>query len=198
MDKRKLGIVFTAFIGFCIFGLSFYYCWNRLNTIGNINKPAQVKSKSQDALWVQSKVYDIVMKNTKIVFKTKYNKCGTVVTDIVQPQEDLTGKTREELNNIYSAKGYKVSTMSGDMVIMVRELDRYEPNKYVLGIKDGYIAIYKTDKDGNMFIQDVNTDITDIKASSLKDEDIKLLTKGDKYFQCSTKEDAQAILEDYE
>ena len=77
-------------------------------------------------------------------------------------------------------------------------MDKYAPNKYVLGIKNGFIAIYKTDKAGNMFIENENTDITDIKTKRLKEEDIKLLTKGDKYFQCNTREEAQSRLEDYE
>jgi hypothetical protein len=82
--------------------------------------------------------------------------------------------------------------------VLIKEVNKYAPNKYVLGIKDGYIAIYKTDKDGNMFIENDKVDITDVRTNRLKQADIKLLTKGDKYFQCDTREDAEARLEDYE
>lgn len=68
----------------------------------------------------------------------------------------------------------------------------------MLGIKNGFIAIYKTDRQGNMFIENEKRDITHISTDRLKQEDIKLLTKGDKYFQCNTREEAEARLEDYE
>lgn len=77
-------------------------------------------------------------------------------------------------------------------------MDKYEPNKYVLGIKNGLIAIYKTDNQGNMFIENEKRDVTDIKTSKLKEEDIRLLTKGDKYFECNTRDEAESRLEDYE
>lgn len=81
---------------------------------------------------------------------------------------------------------------------MIKNINKYAPDKYVLGIKNGFIAIYKTDRQGNMFIENEKRDITHISTDRLKQEDIKLLTKGDKYFQCNTREEAEARLEDYE
>jgi hypothetical protein len=49
-----------------------------------------------------------------------------------------------------------------------------------------------------MFIENKQRDITDIKTNRLKKADIELLTKGNKYFECNTREDAEARLEDYE
>lgn len=80
----------------------------------------------------------------------------------------------------------------------MKEEDKYMPNKYVVGIKGDNIAIYRTDKSGNMYIEDENKDITDIKTNKLKEQDIHMLTTGDKYFQCDTREEAEARLEDYE
>lgn len=200
--KRKIGIVFIAFLGVCILTLSIYLCLDRLKAEEPQGPKGSIKAvnsqESKDALYVQSKVYDIVLKDTKIVFKTMYKKTGAAVTDKIQQSGNLKGKTKEDLNELYSKDGYKVFSINSEEAVLMRELDRYEPDKYVLGIKDGYIAIFKTDRDGNMFIQNEKRDITDIKTNKLKDEDITLLTKGDKYFQCSTREDAQAILEDYE
>lgn len=200
MDKKKLSIIFMTFIGVCILSFSCYFCINMLkSTKVQSNRQQVIKDNgSSDALSVQSKVYDIVLAKSKIIFKTKYNKCGTYVINKEQEAGTLVGRTKEELNNIYASSGYQVSAMSDDEVVLIRQVDKYEPDKYVLGIKNGYIAIFKTDREGNMFIQDEKKDITDIRTDKLKEEDINLLTKGDKYFQCNTREDAQAILEDYE
>lgn len=202
MDKRKIGLVFSVFISCCILSFSFYYCYNRLKTLEKNNAAHTVNAKSdngsKDSLYVQSQVDDIVSKNSKIIFKTNYKKSGGTIINKEQEPGNLVGKTKNELEQTFSSDGYKVSSMSEKEVVLVREFDKYEPNKYVLGIKDGYIAIFKTDKEGNMFIQDERRDITDIKTDKLKDEDIKLLTNGDKYFECGSREEAQAILEDYE
>ena len=200
MDKRKLSIIFALFISFCILSFTYYYCNYELKSINTKDNKQQVNNGkySPDAVYVQSRSYDIVSPNSRIVFKTKYNKSGTYVLNKEQQAGMLAGKTKSELEGIYAAAGYKVGTLSETEVVLIRTVDKYEPDKYVLGIKDGYIAIYKTDSEGNMFIENQDRDITDIKTDKLKDADIDLLTKGDKYFQCTSREDAQAILEDYE
>lgn len=200
MDKRKISLIFALFISFCIFSFTYYYCNYELKGIDTKNNKQQVinSNNAPDALYVQSRSYEVVSPNSKIVFKTKYNKSDTYVINKEQQAGLLAGKTKSELEDIYESAGYKVSTISESEVVLIRAVDKYEPNKYVLGIKDGYIAIYKTDSEGNMFIENQDKDITDIKIDKLKAADIELLTKGDKYFQCSTREDAQAILEDYE
>jgi len=198
--KKKISVIFVFLIGICIFSFTYYYCYHMLQSTKVQSNKQQVNKDegSSGALSVQSRVYEIVLSKTKITFKTKYNKCGTYIINKEQEAGTLVGKTKSELDDIYASSGYKVSTMSDDEVVLIKQVDKYEPNKYVLGIKNGYIAIFKTDKEGNMYIQDENRDITDIKVDKLNEEDIKLLTKGDKYFLCNTREDAQAILEDYE
>lgn len=87
---------------------------------------------------------------------------------------------------------------SSSKVIFLKEIDKYSPNKYVLGIKGDYLAIFKTNSNGDMYIENEEKDITDKKIDNLKEQDINLLTNGSKYFQCNTKEEALARLEDYE
>ena len=132
------------------------------------------------------------------MFKVKYIKSGEVITEKEEKAQQLAGKKKDEVAEVYKNEGYKVQNITSAEVVLIKEIDKYAPNKYVLGIKDGRIAIYKTDKDGNMFIENDRSDITDIKTDKLKEADIQLLTKGDKYFQCDTREDAESRLEDYE
>lgn len=200
MDKRKIRTILLVILTIAIFSLSYYVCINRLKST-NIKKGRyQVNNKTgaQDTLTVHSNVDGVVSVNANVVFKVKYAKSGEIVTEKEEKADALAGKKKDEVNDVYKDEGYTVQNITSSEVLLIREVDKYAPNKYVLGIKDGYIAIYKTDKDGNMFIEDDKRDVTDIKTDKLKQADIQLLTKGDKYFQCDTREDAEARLEDYE
>lgn len=201
MDTRKVRNILLVFFTITILGLSCYICVNKLKAINiknNKNQVASSNSGASDSLTVHSNLDDVVAANANVVFKVKYTKSGEVVTEKEEKADDLSGKKKSEVDEVYKNEGYKVQNITSSEVVLVKEVDKYAPNKYVLGIKDERIAIYKTDKDGNMFIENENRDITDIKTDKLKEADIQLLTKGDKYFQCDTREDAESRLEDYE
>ncbi|KZL93760.1 hypothetical protein [Clostridium magnum] len=201
MDERKARTILLVILTIAIFSLSFYVCVNKLkvtNIKDNKDQFNSTNSVAPDGLTVHSNLDDVVSANANLVFKVKYIKSGEVVTEKEEKAENLSGKKKNEVDEIYKNEGYKVENITSSEVVLIREVDKYAPNKYVLGIKDGRIAIYKTDKDGNMFIENDERDLTDIKTDKLKEADIQLLTKGDKYFQCDTREDAESRLEDYE
>lgn len=201
MDTRKARTVLLVIITITIFSLSYYVCVNKLETTNIKNYKHQVNSDNSgisDTLTVDSNLNGVVSADANIVFKVKYIKSGEVITEKEEKAQQLAGKKKDEVDEVYKNEGYKVQNITSAEVVLIKEIDKYAPNKYVLGIKDGRIAIYKTDKDGNMFIENDKSDITDIKTDKLKEADIQLLTKGDKYFQCDTREDAESRLEDYE
>ena len=201
MDKRRIRTILLVILTITIFSLSYYVCINRLKSTNIKKSRYQVnggKKGSSDYLTVHSNVDDVVSANANVIFKLKYVKSGEILTEKAEKAEGLVGKRKSQVDEAYKDEGYKVQNITSSEVVLVREVDKYAPNKYVLGIKDDCIAIYKTDKDGNMFIENDKRDITDIKIDKLKPADIQLLTKGDKYFQCDTREDAEARLEDYE
>lgn len=201
MDKKKLRTFILVILTISIFTLSYYICISKLKNenIGN-NKYGLNSSKEggADSLAANSNGDGIVSRNASIIFKIKYEKSGDVVVEKEEPIGSLAGKKKSDVEEMYKDEGYEVQNINSLQVVLMRKVDKYAPNKYVLGIKDGFIAIYKTDKNGNMTIENEKRDITDIKIDKLKQADIQLLTKGDKYFQCDTREDAEARLEDYE
>ncbi|WP_333859768.1 hypothetical protein [Clostridium sp.] len=198
MDKRKLRTVILVIFTILIFSLSCYICVTGFQNANMKKELLQVKEKNKETVKTNSSVATTVSEKAKIIFKIKYNKSGEYKIEREESAGELSGKNKDEVQNTYKNAGYKIEKFDVQQVILVKEMDKYAPDKYVLGIKNGFIAIYKTDKEGNMFIENENTDITDIKTKKLKEEDIKLLTKGDKYFQCNTREEAQSRLEDYE
>ncbi|MBV7275315.1 hypothetical protein JMF89_01200 [Clostridiaceae bacterium UIB06] len=202
MDKRKKRTFLLVFLTISIFSLSYYICINKLKTIGIRNNNYKMNSSNKDkemgSLATNSNNDLIVARDSTILFKVQYSKSGDVIVEKEESVGSLAGKKKDDVEAIYKNDGYEVQSINSSQVVLMKKVDSYAPNKYVLGIKDGYVAIYKTDKDGNMFIENEKRDITDIKIDKLKQADIQLLNKGDKYFQCDTREDAEARLEDYE
>ena len=201
MDTRKVRTILLVIITITIFSLSYYVCVSKLKVTSIKNYKHQVNSDNSgisDSLTVDSNLNGVVSADANIVFKVKYIKSGEVIKEKEEKAQQLAGKKKDEVDEVYKNNGYKVQSITSSEVVLIKEIDKYAPNKYVLGIKDERVAIYKTDKDGNMFIENDKSDITDIKTDKLKEADIQLLTKGDKYFQCDTREDAESRLEDYE
>lgn len=198
MDTIKLRKIFLAISTILVFVLSCYICITKVKDYNSKKDMYQVNTKGYDSINTNSDLGYTVSSKGNLIFKIEYDKSGDIITEREESAKKLAGNTKNGIENIYKKSGYKVDSFSPLEVVLVKEVDRYAPNKYVVGIKNGFIAIYRTDKNGNMFIENSKRDITDIKTSRLKDKDIELLTKGDKYFQCDTREDAESRLEDYE
>lgn len=204
LKKRKLYLLIGIMACISIFSLTYYMSTIKMKNISNDDGKLQVNSIDQNNnnnLNVHGEKEKKLNDDGSIVLKTKYTKSGDLLIDKAQKLKDISDlkeKTKEEIGLKFNKDGYSIESFDSDKAVLIREIDKYSPNKYVLGIKGEYLAIYKTDKFGNMFIENEKTDITNKKIEHLKEQDIQLLTNGDKYFQCNTKEEAMARLEDYE
>lgn len=195
---RKFRTASLVILTILVFGISYYICITKIKDYDATKNMYQVKTKNYNSIRTNSNIDDVMAKDGNLVFKIKYAKSGDIQIEKEKSVGKLAGKTKSEIEDMYKSYGYKVDSFNPLETVLIKEVNRYEPDKYVVGIKNGAIAIYKTDKNGNMFIEDSARDITDIKVNKLRPKDIELLTKGDKYFQCDTLEDAEARLEDYE
>ncbi|MBA5850926.1 hypothetical protein H2684_06345 [Clostridium sp. cel8] len=196
MDTVRVRKIVLTIVTILVFTLSCYICITKLKSYDTEKNMYQVKE--YDSVNASSNLGNKLSSKCNLIFKIKYAKSGDVIIEKEETGEKLAGNTKADIENLYKNTEYKVDSFSPLEVVFVKTVDKYAPNKYVLGIKDGFIAIYKTDKYGNMFIENKSRDITNIKTSRLKEKDIELLTQGDKYFECDTHEDAEARLEDYE
>lgn len=200
--KRKLYVLLGIMMCISIFSLTYYMSTARIKKVSDDEGKLQVSNvNKKNNVNVQGEKENKLNDNASILLKTRYAKSGDLLIDKTvkaKSLSDLKEKTKEEVKSKFKKDGYSIKSFDSNKAILVKEVDKYSPNKYVLGIKGDYLAIYKTDKFGDMYIEDEKTDITEKKISHLKEQDIHLLTKGDKYFQCETKEEALARLEDYE
>lgn len=203
MDIKKRNVIIIL-ISFVVLFVSIYYiALVRTKSSKADSSKRQVNSleDANGSVTVGSNKNGVLSKEGKLVFKLQYTKGGDFVKvreENVKDSLELEGKDRKQIENMYKEEGYEVEKFTSAQVTLLKKIDKYMPNKYVLGIKGDKIAIYRTDENGNMYIEDEQKDITDIKINRLKEQDIEMLTKGNKYFQCDTREEVESRLGDYE
>lgn len=175
VNKKKI-ITISAFL---IVGLFFstYYIVNKkieqrdlkyLNTLAEETNA----SKANEILKNDLKV-DFYTENTK-------DKVTTIKALIDEYKIDKNNVTENELAKAVSKDGYKLSSRSSEGIIFKRDSkDSLEKNTYYIGEKDGYLAIYKTDDNGNLNIHKVYSD--DISIDNFMEVDANKI-KNYKYF----------------
>lgn len=100
--------------------------------------------------------------------------------------------------NFYEAEGYEISTLKDDLIqfLKVDEVLKLEPNKYYIGEKDGYLAIYKTDDKGNAFVEDEKDVFRDRMPLKSIHPSVQEEIKGFKHVY-NTKEEARIGISEY-
>jgi hypothetical protein len=193
MSYRKRVLIISGIIIFLASAFIISFNWgiskfgeDNSGDTNRTNKAGVDTGKVTSAL----KLEDTVSPNAKITIKIKYIKSESTV-DKIAKTSDFAGKTKAELEN----NNYIVESITPSEVILTKKVDSYEPNKYVLGVKEEYFAIYRTDDEGTMYIEDESADITDIEVPTKGDYD--LLVKGSKYFQFNSKEEVEEKLGEY-
>lgn len=192
MSKKKISLIILgiiiAFLG--VFEISYNLGLKKYNILGNDNSSRDKQTASDiDKLTISANSESIISSNSKIILKIEYIKSGDI--DLRElSASDFAGKSKDQLEK----QGYEVESITKIEATLIKKVDTYAPNKYVLGVKGNYLAIYKTDANGSMFIEN-ESDITNIKVPTKSDYNI--LVKGIKGFQCDTREEAEEKLGDF-
>lgn len=152
-------------------------------------KYTQEKEADEKTVYNNSKILNddmmVVLMNEGVVEKEQsileFKKENSIVSDINQ----------QFVVNFYEANGYDLESLEDDKVVFIKEgtTSVLQPNKYYLGEKDGYFAIYKTDNSGNLTIEESEDVYTNNRSISfLQGEDLDAI-KNFKY-SYDTKEEA--------
>lgn len=162
---RKAFSIVSFVVGLALlFGLT-YFITDRLITFNN--------SKDTEAVNANEK---IVYNNTKALSDNM--KILLMNDGVVEKEQDVAEFKKENeiaidiseqfVVNYFTSKGYKLSELKDEKVVFEKETQTllYEPNKYYLGIDGEYFAIYKTDAEGKMKVDEVLTNFKPV--SSLK------------------------------
>lgn len=130
-----------------------------------------------------------VTPNTKMIFKTAYNKCNHIETNEEKASEDVVNLNEQELKEKY--KDFIIKKFGTEEVVLYRVLDEYCDNHYILKEKDGVVAIYKLDKLGNEKLHE----ITGISIQYLPETDKISIQNG---IEIYGENKLNKILEDFE
>ena len=104
------------------------------------------------------------------------------------------------INKICSALkaiGYELEDAGESELTFKREVSKsVKPNKYYIGEKEGYLAIYKSDDNGNLFIEKDSDVYRDHKKVEMLPEDDKIKISSFE-LEYDTKEDAEEDLSEF-
>ena len=164
-------IVFALVISF--FGS--YFITNRLTN----PKYAKNTTEEDKTVYNHTKPLDddmiLILMNEGVIEKEQsileFKKENFISSDISQ----------QFIVNFFEANGYNLEELQDEKVVFSKDgtTNVLQPNKYYIGEKDGYFAIYKTDSEGNLTIEnedDVYRDSRSIDFLQGEDlEDIKNL-----------------------
>ena len=169
-----VGYIFVAIIFGITTGIIVHICSDSaleqatLKEVENANK---LKERQQNIIQAVSTEIKTTP-NTKIIYETLYNKCNDVETSEENIKSEDVNKNEDYFKNKYS--DWNVSEFLENRVKLSKEIDGICDKHYVIKEKDGYIAVFTLDSDGNENLKEV----TDIVTQYLTEDDMMLLKNG--------------------
>ena len=115
---------------------------------------------------------NLITPNTKIIFKRYFTLCGHMFDKEPEDMKEFINLSEAGLKDKYS--DWAINEFSTKQVILRKEIQTYCPRHYIIGSKDGYIAIYVYNIDGVKTLYKM----TDNPISILTTEDQKNLEYG--------------------
>lgn len=150
-------IFFTLSV-FFIFAISFNIAMRAINK--NITKPGE----NVDALSNTAKVEKILSENTKVILKLNNNNNEVSKLEVTLPElkNFISGEiTLSKLKEYYGKDNFELTEENQNEIIFEKNT-YYIPGRYYIGVTDkDFVAVFKCDYYGNLFIEEPEEDIID-------------------------------------
>ena len=149
---------------------------------------------------IENEKQSIVLKDSYKIVLTKRTVDDDIIVEnnldvkTIKTELDVRELNVEQVVELYKQKGYSVSSTDDYQMIFERAVGTLEPNKYYIGDKDGYIAIYKSDVNGIPVIENED-DITQREISLLMEIDQNMIRNYEMVFD--TKEECEEALSNF-
>ena len=149
---------------------------------------------------IENEKQSIVLKDSYKIVLTKRTVDDDIIVEnnldvkTIKKELDVRELNVEQVVELYKQKGYSVSSTDDYQMIFERAVGTLEPNKYYIGDKDGYIAIYKSDVNGIPVIENED-DITQREISLLMEIDQNMIRNYEMVFD--TKEECEEALSNF-
>lgn len=129
-----------------------------------------------------------VKESTQFCYLTYFKMCGHKIEKSISAPDSYIGLSIEELK--HRIEGWEVSEIKDDNIFMIKEIDTFCPNHFIIGVKDDNIAIYIYNENGEKILKEK----TDININILTPEDQVFLTSG---IVADTEDDMEQKLEGF-
>ncbi len=127
-----------------------------------------IHDKTED---IQIMKDDIVISpNTEIEYKTIYTECGHVIIEIKAPSEEMINMKEEQFKAYIcnNHPNWDVISFGKDKITIQIIKNQLCQRHYIIGVKDGYITIFKINEKGEK-----------VPYKSYKDQPVNMLKKVD-------------------
>ncbi len=190
MKKQAIFISFLCLIFLIAFFVGISTNKEEKHNVGAINITNTIEERTNtNEIAETSAVEEKTTPNTVLTLKKHYTICDHIISDIVAIPEDMVNLNEEEIEEIYP--GWIVEEFSKDEVILCKEIDDFCDEHFLLKEEDGYINIYKINKDGKETLKEK----TDLSIEYLTETDKITLKNGIKVYGT---EELNKIIEDFE
>ncbi|MTI66053.1 MAG: hypothetical protein FH753_05560 [Firmicutes bacterium] len=194
---KWLKIIVPLCILFVVVG--FFYGFYRGSNITS-EKPIDDYEDSVDN-YIKEKLNDnvnlmndevIIGPNTLIEYVIYYKECGHTTTEIEKATKNIINLNKEEYTKYANKKykNYEIVKFKQDEVILKINKDHLCPEHFIISIKDGKIAVYGIDDNGEEKI----LKIIDQPIELLKKIDQEKLNRG---IRVDSEEELNSILQDF-
>lgn len=154
-----------------------------------LTNPKYTQEDTEKMVYNNTKALDedmlLVLKNEGVIEKemnlSQFKEENSISSDISQ----------QFLVNFFESTGYSLESLEDDKAVFAKKLETNVllPNKYYIGEKDGYFAIYKTDNNGNPSIENGEDIYKNSRNINFLPEEDLMEIKNFKYYY-DTKEEA--------
>jgi hypothetical protein len=110
--------------------------------------------------------------NTRLIFQTRYSECGHTVVERKEVPTEIVDFDEHGVKEYYQP--WEIKEFSNEEIVLTRQVEGICPKHYLLGVQDGYIAVYEFGENGKPVLKE----ITDIPISILRLNDQHRLRKG--------------------
>ncbi|OPJ63573.1 hypothetical protein [Clostridium oryzae] len=122
----------------------------------------------------------LVGNNTDILLKLKRGSTFLETKNLKAEEisNKISGKlTLSKIKNYYKTQDYKFMGSEGNKIVFEKN-GKYTPGHFYLGANpQGYIAIFKCNSEGDLYIENINSDTSNINIHDLPKKDQEYLRK---------------------
>ncbi len=193
MKKRAIFIFIIIII--ILFGVFFYIGLkvdkeNNHNLLGSINNLQIEEEKVESENVVETTTFEEkTTPNTILTLQKYYTECGhTIETSNALPEEEVN-LTEDEIREKYA--DWNLEFFSMEEIILLKEVDSFCGEHYLVTEKDGFIAISTVDQDGTVTFKEK----TNISVEYLPETDRITLKNG---LMVYGTEELNKLIEDFE